>query len=429
MLYGLADCNNFFCSCERVFHPELCGKPVVVLSNNDGCVVARSNESKALGIKMGDVFYQVRGLLERNSVAVFSSNYTLYGDMSARVMSMLRRAVPAIEQYSIDEAFLHVDGLCPDIDQLADYLRRMIRDIGRGTGIPISVGVAPTKTLAKVATRFAKRYPGYRGVCIIDTAEKRTKALALTEIGDVWGIGRRLRRKLEGLSIRTALDFTVRMTETQVRSLMSITGVRTWRELQGYDCVGIHELPRKKSICTSRSFPDQGLDTLADVEEAVANFASQCVRKLRRDRSACRAISIFAYTSAFREDLPSHYIQSTVELPVASGELPVIVGAAVEALRERWVEDHRFRYKKAGVIVWDICDDSAVQLSLFEDTSRRDKLRAVQKAVDRINTSQGYNTVRTGMQAGTRRWHLKNEYISRHYTTDLRDIITVKTDG
>ena len=216
-LFGLADCNNFYCSCERLFHPDLIGKPVVVLSNNDGCVIARSEESKALGIQMGDVFYQVKDKLEQNDVAVFSSNYNLYGDMSRRVMSLLSRYSPKVDVYSIDEAFLDLTGM-GTTESLTAYCKKMVRHIGKGTGIPISLGVAPTKTLAKMASKFAKKYKGYEGVCLIDTDEKREKALKLFEVGDIWGIGHRSVEKLHYYGVHTAWDLTQK-SESWVRRL------------------------------------------------------------------------------------------------------------------------------------------------------------------------------------------------------------------
>ena len=226
-LFGLADCNNFYCSCERVFHPDLIGKPVVVLSNNDGCVIARSEECKALGIKMGEVFYQVKEKLEQNDVAVFSSNYNLYGDMSRRVMSLLSRYSPKIDVYSIDEAFLDLSGMGTS-EQLSDYCKKMVRYIGKGTGIPISLGIAPTKTLAKMASKFAKKHKGYQGVCLIDTDEKREKALKLFPVEDVWGIGYRSVEKLHYSGIKTAWDLTQK-SEFWIRREMTVTGVRTWK--------------------------------------------------------------------------------------------------------------------------------------------------------------------------------------------------------
>ena len=233
-MYALVDCNNFFVSCERVFRPDLEGKAVVVLSNNDGCVVSRSNESKAMGIKMGVPFYQVKHMVDEGSLYAFSSNYALYGDLSGRVMSLLADAVPKIEIYSIDEAFLHLDGIAPDkVPQLCADLVARIR---KWVGVPVSIGVAPTKTLAKIASHFAKNYPGYKGVCMMDSDAKRLKALELTPIEDVWGVGRRLAPRMHASGIRTALDYVTR-PESWVRSNFNIPGVRTWEELQGRACV------------------------------------------------------------------------------------------------------------------------------------------------------------------------------------------------
>ena len=347
-LFGLADCNNFYCSCERVFHPDLIGKPVVVLSNNDGCVIARSEESKALGIKMGDVFYQVKDKLEQNEVAVFSSNYNLYGDMSRRVMSLLSKYSPKIDVYSIDEAFLDLSGMGTS-DELTDYCKNMVRYIHKGTGIPISLGIAPTKTLAKMASKFAKKHKGYQGVCLIDTDEKREKALKLFPVEDVWGIGYCSVEKLNYYGIKTAWDLTQK-SESWIRRELTVTGVRTWKELRGESCISIEELPHKKSICTSRSFAEQGLNQLADVEEAVANFAAQCSRKLREQHTVCNSITVFAHTSRFREDLPQSYIYRTAKLQVPSNNHQELVSMAVKMLRGDWKEGDSYFYKKAGVI-------------------------------------------------------------------------------
>ena len=418
-LFGLADCNNFYASCERVFHPDLEGKPVVVLSNNDGCVIARSNESKALGLKMGDPFYQVKDLLEREGVAVFSSNYNLYGDMSKRVMSLLSRYTPHIDVYSIDEAFLDFS----DRDNLWEYGKEIVRRVRKGTGIPISLGIAPTKTLAKMASKFAKKYKGYEGVCLIDTDEKREKALRLFDVGDVWGIGHRHTKRLNYYGIHTAWDFTQK-SESWVRREMTVVGTRTWKELRGESCINIDDLPHKKSICTSRSFPDKGLDKLADVEEAVANFAAACARKLRESRIACAAMTVFAYTSRFRTDLPQDDIYANIVFPVATNDSQEIIAAAVGALRRFW-KDQGFLYKKAGVIVWNICREHEIQGNLF-DPVNREKQRKLMEAIDAINLRNGHNTIRVATQGYSRSWHLKNEHISRQYTTNLDQAIRVK---
>ncbi len=422
-LFGLADCNNFYCSCERVFHPNLIGKPVVVLSNNDGCVIARSEESKTLGIKMGEPFYQVKELLEQNDVAVFSSNYNLYGDMSRRVMSLLSKYSPKVDVYSIDEAFLDLTGMGTS-ELLTEYCKKMVRHIGKGTGIPISLGIAPTKTLAKMASKFAKKYKGYEGVCLIDTDEKREKALKLFEVGDVWGIGYRSVEKLNYYGIKTAWDLTQK-PESWVRKILTVTGVRTWKELRGESCISIEELPHKKSICTSRSFAEQGLNKLADVEEAIANFAAQCSRKLREQHTVCNSITVFAHTSRFRQDLPQSYIYQTADLIVPSNNHQELVSMAVKILRANWKDTDSCFYKKAGVIVWGISRDNAIQTNLF-DTVNREKQAALAKAIDAINRKNGYNKIRVAVQGVEKRWQLKREYISKQYTTNLDDVIVLK---
>lgn len=275
-MFGLVDCNNFYASCERVFNPSLNGKPVVVLSNNDGCVIARSNEAKALGIKMGVPAYQIKELVENKVVHAFSSNYTLYGDMSGRVMTILTELTPEIEVYSIDEAFINLDGI-RDIQSLGT---EVVDRVTRGTGIPVSLGIAPTKTLAKVANKFAKKYPAYNRLCIIDSEEKRIKALKLFEIGDVWGIGRRQAAKLERQGVKTAYDFT-QLSGAWVRKNMTVVGERTWKELRGFSCIDMESAPpAKKQICTSRSFGKM-LTDIEPLTEAIATHASTCAKKLR----------------------------------------------------------------------------------------------------------------------------------------------------
>ena len=392
-MFGLVDCNNFYCSCERVFNPELRTQPVVVLSNNDGCIIARSNEAKALGIEMGMPFYQAKELLEREKVAVFSSNYTLYGDMSRRVMMLLSEFTPELTQYSIDEAFIDLTGMGGG-EALRDYGKRIVRTIGKGTGIPVTLGIAPTKTLAKVASKYGKRYKGYEGVCLIDTEEKRIKALQGFDIADVWGIGRRSAKKLEYYGVKTAWDFT-QWSESRVRRLLTVTGTRTWKELRGENCIDISELPEKQSICTSRSFPDNGLSELRVVEEAVANFAASCVRKLREQKSRCSQLTVFAYTSRFRK------------------------------LRSEWREDGKYHYKKAGVIVWNISPDTAVQAILFDSIDRTKQAR-LSVAIDAINRRNGFNTVKVAVQGTDKRWHLKCEHKSAQYSTNLCEVIKVK---
>lgn len=421
--FGLADCNNFYCSCERVFRPDLREQPVVVLSNNDGCVIARSEESKALGIKMGVAYYQVRSLIERNNVSVFSSNYNLYGDMSRRVMSLLSNYTPKIDIYSIDEAFLDFSGM-EHTEDLNAYGKNLVRTIKKGTGIPISLGIAPTKTLAKMASKFAKKHKGYEGVCIIDNDTKREKALQLFDIADVWGIGRKHGALLRYHGIETAWDLSQK-SEAWVRRMLQLPGVRLWRELNGESCISIEELPHKKSICTSRSFAERGLDRLSDLEQAIAEFSASCSQKLRAQQTKCQAVTVFAYTSRFREDLPQMQIHSTVHLSVPTNDLRELVSISLNALRAEWQEGYFF-YKKAGVIVWNILPESMVQGDLFDPIDRA-KQSALAKVVDAINLKNGHNTVRTGAQGFEQHLQLKREHISKQYTTNLRDIIVVKS--
>ena len=450
-MIGLADCNNFYCSCERVFRPDLIGKPVVVLSNNDGCVIARSEEAKALGYKMGDPFYQVKEKLEAEGVAIFSSNYTLYGSLSNRVMSMLSHYSPHIDQYSIDESFFDVDQsmaerFFQDNQKENDtflnnesllhlYGARISADVLRAVGIPISIGIAETKTLAKIGSKFAKKYKGYQGCCLIDTDERRHKALSLFPIEDVWGIGRQISRELDYMGIRTAAQFADKK-ESWVRSHFNITTVRTWKELNGESCISIEELPQKKSICTSRSFAGEGISDKDVVEEAVANFAVRCVEKLRHQGSVCQGITVFAWTSRFNENVPEYTIHDSLTLPIATNAQEEIVGAALSILRAKYPKsmadsrpdrpDMSFHFKKAGVILWQISPDHPRQQDLF-DPIDRSKQKKLMEAIDAINRKNGYGTIRQAIQGTDCRFDLKREYMSKQFTTNIHDILKVKT--
>ena len=450
-MIGLADCNNFYCSCERVFRPDLIGKPVVVLSNNDGCVIARSEEAKALGYKMGDPFYQVKEKLEAEGVAIFSSNYTLYGSLSNRVMSMLSHYSPRIDQYSIDESFFDVDQSMAERffqDNLKEndtflnnesllhqYGAKISADVLRAVGIPISIGIAETKTLAKIGSKFAKKYKGYQGCCLIDTGERRHKALSLFPIEDVWGIGRQISRKLDYMGIRTAAQFADKK-ESWVRSHFNITTVRTWKELNGESCISIEELPQKKSICTSRSFSGEGISDKDVVEEAVANFAVRCAEKLRHQGSVCQGITVFAWTSRFNENVPEYTIHDSLTLPIATNAQEEIVGAALSILRAKYPKpmadsrpdrsDMSFHFKKAGVILWQISPDHPRQQDLF-DPIDRSKQKKLMEAIDAINRKNGYGTIRQAIQGTDCRFDLKREYMSKQFTTNIHDILKVKT--
>lgn len=460
-MIGLADCNNFYCSCERVFRPDLIGKPVIVLSNNDGCVIARSEEAKALGYKMGDPFYQVKEKLEAEGVAIFSSNYTLYGSLSNRVMSMLSHYSPRIDQYSIDESFFEADESMAKvffrehaedhptlfnkmtIDELSEkpdsllhrYGSKISADVLRAVGIPISVGIAETKTLAKIGSKFAKNYKGFQGCCLIDTDERRHKALSLFPIEDIWGIGRQIARKLDYMGIRTAAQFADKK-ESWVSSHFNITTLRTWKELNGESCISIEELPQKKSICTSRSFAYEGITDKNVIEEAVANFAVRCTEKLRRQGSVCQGITVFAWTSRFNEHVPEYTIHDSLTLPIATNAQEEIVGAALSILRAKYPKpmadsrldcpDMSFHFKKAGVILWQISPDHPRQQDLF-DPIDRSKQKKLMEAIDAINRKNGYGTIRQAIQGTDCRFDLKREYMSKQFTTNIHDILKVKT--
>lgn len=416
IMFGLMDCNNFYASCERVFNPALNGKPIVVLSNNDGCVIARSNEAKALGIKMGIPAYQIKDDIQNYGIAIFSSNYTLYGDMSSRVMSILSSLAPEIEIYSIDEAFINLDG----INDLQSLGNKIVTQVVRDTGIPVSLGIAPTKTLAKIANKFAKKYPAYNRLCIIDTEEKRSKALKLIDIAEVWGIGRKQAAKLEKQDIKTAYDFT-QLPGSWVRKNMTIIGERTWKELRSISCIDIETAPpSKKQICTSRSFGKmvEDIDTLA---EAIATHASVCAKKLRQQKSYAMSLMVFIHTNNFREDLPQYWKNTVIHLPVPTNDTLEIVHHALAGLKSIFMAG--YQYKKAGVIITEIT--KSVQLGLF-DKINRDKREKLMNAIDTINGAHN-NHVKLAVQGNGRDWKLKQEQLSQRYTTDINEIITIKT--
>ena len=422
-MYALADCNNFFVSCERAFQPQLEGRAVVVLSNNDGCVVARSNEAKALGIKMGTPFFQLRDLVANGKVVACSSNYTLYGDLSERVMRILSGTLPGYQKYSIDEAFFTLDGIKPE--DYKSVCGKLIRLVRLSTGIPVSIGIAPTKTLGTVANHFAKKYPGYRGVCIIDSDEKRIKALSLTPIDDVWGIGWRGAPKLMAAGVRTALDF-VQRPEAWVRGRMGITGVRTWKELQGTPAVADECPAPRKSICTSRSFAEMITDK-AELRLRVSDFAGICAQKLRSERSAALSVGVFAHTNPFRKDLPQYYPWEMVHLDTPRNSTQEIVGAALRALDAIFREG--YSYKRAGVIIDDIVSADAIQGQLFETEDERELQRRqdeISAIMDRVN-KPGSNLLRLATQRpGHYADGIRRDHCSPSFTTDWEDLMEVK---
>lgn len=420
-MYALVDCNNFFVSCERAFQPELEGRPVVVLSNNDGCVVARSNESKAMGIRMGTPFFKVKQMVDSGRLIVRSSNYTLYGDLSRRVMKILSDTIPSIEVYSIDEAFLDLEGIKPE-----DYrpiCLDLVRRIRRDTGIPVSIGIAGTKTLAKVANHFAKRYPGYRGVCIIDNDEKMRKALSLTPIDDIWGIGWRGAPKLEAAGVKTALDFVERPA-SWIQKRMGINGLRTWNELQGRKMIEKEVQERRQSICTSRSFADM-ISNPDELTMRVSDFAGICAQKLRQEGSAAQRVTVFAHTNRFREDLAQYYPYASIRLEVPCNSTQEVVGAALRALE--MIFRPGYQYKRAGVIVDDIVESDAVQGSLFDERAElRGKEEVVSALMDKLN-APGRKLLHLGTErSGHYAEGIRREHCSGLFSTSLDEIIKVK---
>lgn len=393
-MWALVDCDNFFCSCERVFRPDLDGRPVVVLSNNDGCVVARSKESKALGIRMGLPYYQMKEQFPFHDITAFSSNYVLYADMSARVMATLRLEVPVLHQYSIDEAFIDLSGM-EHLD-LKKWGEELSRKVWRWTGIPVSLGIASSKTLAKIAARFAKKYPAYNKCCFIANDEQREKALKLTDVEDVWGIGRRHTRSLNARGIKTAYDFTQR-PRLWVKRFYHITGERTWRELLGADVVPLETMDRKRqTIMTSRTFPSM-YTRVEDLEPHVANYAARCALKLRKQHSVCALLTVFARTNPFREDLPQYSGHSSHLFSTPTSSTGEIVKAAIEELHK--IFRPGIHFKRAGVLVDRISSAEAIQPDLFEfDPERHSRLKAVSEAIDHINAKLGNDTVMLATQ-------------------------------
>ena len=415
-MFALADCNNFFASCERVFRPDLQGKPVIVLSSNDGCAIARSNEAKALGIKMGDPFFKIKHLVEKHSVAVFSGNMDLYGDMSQRVKWVLEEYAPAVEVYSIDEAFLDLRGIKNiDFDR---YAKEISARCWKLTSIPVSVGIAPTKTLAKIASKLCKQYPKLCGGCYMHRPQDIEKVLRKFPIEDVWGIGRRSSAKLQARYIKTAYDFTL-LPEAAVQKMMGITGVRTWKELQGIPCIEFEDgFEAKQSVCVSRSFSSEIYD-LKELQEQIANFASTMAEKLRKQHSVTSEMAVFAYTNRFKEALPQAHASALVSFNTSTAEQRTIITSAVQAAQELY--RYGYGYKKAGVIATHIFDSGDMMHSLFEDTETLEKEHRITSALDAINRAYGDGAIKLAVQ-GSGRIKTTSEKQSPHYTTRWCDI-------
>lgn len=417
-MYALIDCNNFYASCERVFRPDLKGKPIVVLSNNDGCVIARSNEAKALGIPMGAPAFEFEEQFTKNNIQVFSANFGLYGDMSRRVMAVLHQYTPDIEIYSIDEAFLKMEGF--GMFDLKQHGLKMRSQVQQWTGIPISVGMAATKALSKIANKIAKKFPKETdGVHIIDNEDKRIKALKWTKVEDVWGIGRQHGRRLEKLGVKTAYDFT-QMHDSWVQKHMSIVGLRLKKDLQGIPTIQEEEIQPKKNIATTRSFEKNYTD-LEDLKERVSTFATSCSEKLRKQHSVCEMLMVFVHTNGHRQDLPQYSRNISIKLPYPTNSAIELSKFAVEALKRIFKKG--YAYKKAGVIVMGISPEETKQLKLFENSNEKHK--GLMEVMDRLNRKWGGHKIKLSSQDLKRTWKMKQEKLSPKYTTRLSDIMVV----
>ena len=419
-MIALADCNTFFASVERVFHAGLRGKPVCVLSSNDGNIVALTAEAKTLGIRRGAPFFQVKDVIEKNNVAVFSGNLMLYDAMSKRVQSIMRKTVERTESYSIDEQFLYLDGYEKNYD-LVKLMRGMVRQIALWTDIPVSVGIARTKTLAKVASKFAKKYRGYESVCMIDTEEKRRKALSMFELADIWGIGPRSFAKLQALGITTPLQFADKPGDWVLRQFHK-PGYQTWLELNGHPCIDTSEIIRRQTISTSRSFGKM----ISDAEQlraSVATFAASCCNTLRAQESAAGSVSVFACSNRFREDLQQYSNIATMRLDSPSSDTLEITEAAIR-LADR-IYRPGIQFKKSGVILSDIIPGLTHHI-LFDPIPKRDERAELSTAIDRMNRKYGLKAVGLAVAGyGNADWKNRKEHLTPNYLTDIDQIMTV----
>ena len=412
--FALVDANNFYCSCERVFNPRLIGKPVVVLSNNDGCVIARSEEAKLLGIEMGAPAFKNEDKFRRHGVQVLSSNYALYGDMSARVMTTLRQMAPTMEVYSIDEAFLALEPW-----QGESFGRELRAKVRQWTGIPVCVGIASTKVLAKLANRIAKKSPEYQGVFDFTSTPDPDAILSRVACGDIWGIGRRLAARLASAGIQTALDLK-RAEMAWLRRELGVVGERIARELNGISCLALEEAPDpQKGIATARSFGEP-MEALEGLEQALATYTARAAEKLRAGGQLAGRIQVHLETSPFRPDQPQYYPVAHTSLPEPTSHTPDLIAAATALLRK--IYRPGYRYRKVGVFLTELCSEATAQLSLFgaKPHAQLDSL------VDKINRKHGTNTVRYGSMGFDRKWRMRQERKSRGFTTRWEELLVAR---
>ncbi|TWO31386.1 Y-family DNA polymerase [Seonamhaeicola sediminis] len=418
-MFALVDCNNFYASCERVFNPNLQGKPVAILSNNDGCVISRSDEAKALNLPMGAPIFKWDSFCKANNIYVLSSNYPLYGDMSNRVMKILEQFTPDVEVYSIDEAFVAFKGL--DYLNFDDYGILMRQRILKWTGIPTCVGIAPTKALSKVANKIARKFPKEtKGVYVIDSEEKRLKALQWIKLEDVWGIGRGLQKRLKARGCVKAIDF-VNLSDTWVRKSFGTTGFKLKKDLEGIPTLKLDEIKTKRAIATTRSF-DYTYDDLNYIKERISTFASNCAEKLRKQGSSCYVIYVMLSSDRHKKDLEQHRGSTVVNLPYPTNSSLVIGNEAIKAVSSIFKKG--IKYKRAGVVVSGLVPTDNFQLNIFE--KENPKHQPLMKSIDKLNTKYGDYKIKIANQDLERTWKMRQERLSPRYTTNINDIIKVK---
>lgn len=424
-MYALVDCNNFYASCERVFQPQYIGKPIAVLSNNDGCIISRSDEAKALGIPMGAPEFKVRQLLKEKNVTVFSSNYPLYGDLSNRVMQILNQFTPNIEIYSIDEAFLNFDGI--EIIDYQQYGIEMKMRIQKWLGIPISIGFAPTKALSKVANKIARKFPKEtKSSYVIDTDEKRIKALKWTKIEDVWGIGRRTHKKAALRNIKTAYDFIQPQHESWIKAEMGVIGLRLKSELEGKSVLDLEPIAeQKKSIAVTRSFPKQ-ISDYDLLKERISTFASVCAEKLRKQNSCCHTVIVMLLIDKHKYDTKQYYFNAAATLPFATQSSLTITTEAIKILKKLYENKEGILFKKAGVIVTGLIPENSKQFNLFIDENP--KHDALMKTIDDLNRKIGNRKIKLANQNLKKTWDMNQNHLSPKYTTDFKQILEIDVD-
>ncbi|MCB0446102.1 MAG: Y-family DNA polymerase [Gelidibacter sp.] len=418
-MFALVDCNNFYASCERVFQPQLNHKPIAVLSNNDGCVISRSDEAKALGLPMGAPAFKYEAFFKQHGIQVFSSNYSLYGDMSERVMSILGQFTPDVEIYSIDEAFLQFKGF--ERYDFKDYGLQMRQRVLKWTGIPTCVGIAPTKALSKVANKIARKFPKQtNGVYVIDSEEKRIKALKWLKIEGVWGIGYALQKRLKAKNCKTAFDF-IQLSDDWVRKNFSITEWKLKKDLEGIPTMELTHKEPKRSIATTRSF-EYTYSDLDNIKERISTFATSCAEKLRKQQSSCHVIIVLLSSDKHKKGLPQHRASKTFSLPYPTDSSLVISDCAVKAVSEIFKEG--IKYKRAGVIVTGLVPTDNHQLDLFQHENPKHK--PLMQRIDAINHKYEAAKIKLGNQDLKRTWKMRQERLSLKYTTNINEILTVK---